>query len=288
MKYLLILPIVKYLILAQTIPLFIYWNPSPDAIHFGLFAIKWYGILWGTGLMLCFFIEEYILKKLHRDDEKLTLAIQYIFIGGLIGARLAHIVFYNLDYYLANPVEIVEVWKGGLASHGGLVGGIIGLYLFCRRNKDYNFLWSLDMAAISVPILASLIRIGNLLNSELYGTPASVPWAFIFARVDNVPRHPVVLYEAIAYLLLQFIMLGLFSKYKESKPGIYISTLLIYLFTVRFLLEFFKVPDGAMLFHAISKTQALNVPFIVAGLIFAFYTLTRKVNYRAEIPNSKL
>ena len=269
--------------------LFIEWNPSPVAFHvpFIHLAIRWYGLLWGLSLMMCFYSTEYIFKQLKRDDEKVSVVIMYVFFGGLIGARLAHVIFYNLDYYLQYPGKIMAVWEGGLASHGGLLGGIIGLYLFCRLNKEFNFLWLLDVGSICIPALAALIRFGNLMNSELYGTVTNVPWAFIFPMVDNNPRHPVVVYESIAYLFLQFYMIYIFRKYKDSKPGLYIATLLVGLFTMRFFLEFFKQPDGAMLFNAISKTQALNIPFIITGVVILWMCSKNKLKYRTQTQISK-
>lgn len=263
--------------------LFIPWNPSPDFLSFGIFSIKYYGVLWGASLMAVFFINRYLFIQLGRSDEKVTLGIQYIFIGGLIGARLAHILFYSLDYYLQNPADIIAVWKGGLASHGGVVGGLIGLYLFCRNHKEFGFFWTLDIAIISVPVLAALIRLGNLMNSELCGRPTNVPWGFVFENSPEVsnalPRHPVVLYESIAYFIIQLIMFALFKKYKQNKPGLYLATFLISVFTTRFLLEFFKEPDGAVFFNAISKTQMLNLPFIIAGLVIAYLAATKKLKY---------
>ncbi len=262
--------------------LFIHWNPSPDFFTLGTFSIKWYGVFWGLSLMSCFLIGRYIFKKLGRDDEKITLAIQYIFIGGLIGARLAHIIFYQLDYYLAHPADIIAVWKGGLASHGGVVGGLIGLWLFCKVHKEFTFLWTLDIGLIMVPLLASFIRFGNLMNQELPGKVTDVPWAFIFENspeADTQPRHPVVLYESIAYFFIQLLMLALFNKYREKRPGIYMATFFITVFTTRFLLEFLKEPDGAMILNTISKTQLLNVPFIITGFILAYFVASKKLHY---------
>ncbi|MFN8323215.1 MAG: prolipoprotein diacylglyceryl transferase [Chitinophagales bacterium] len=259
--------------------LFIHWNPNPDFIALGNFSIKWYGALWGLSLIAAFFIERYIFKKLRVDDDKLTIAIQYIFVGGLIGARIAHIVFYSLDYYMLHPSELIAVWKGGLASHGGVVGGLLGLYAFCRVHKEFSFFWLLDHGIISVVLLASLIRLGNLMNSELYGKPTQVPWAFVFEQVDNIPRHAVVLYESIAYLLIQFFMLFIFNRYKDSKPGIYIASFLLLVFTSRFLLEFYKEPDGEMILDIISKTQLLNIPFILTGVVIFYLLTANKLSY---------
>lgn len=232
--------------------------------------------------MSCFFIGNYVFKKLNRDNEKVTLLIQYMFIGGLIGARLAHIIFYSLDFYIAHPEDILAVWKGGLASHGGFVGAVIGLYLFCRVHSEFGFFWILDIGMVCVALLASLIRFGNLMNSELYGKPTDVPWAFVFQQVDNLPRHAVVLYESISYFLIQILMLVLFNRYKESKPGLYIAVFLITVFGIRFLLEFFKVPDGNM-FGPISKTQLLNLPFIATGLLITYFVSAKKLHYTNPI-----
>ena len=235
--------------------------------------------MWGLSLFSGFFLGDYVFKKSNKDREQVTIIIQYVFIGGLIGARLAHIIFYQLDYYIANPQDIIAVWKGGLASHGGVAGGLLGLYIYCKRHKDFDFFWTLDHGIICVMFLASFIRFGNLMNSELYGKPSSAPWAFVFQQVDNVPRHPVVLYESIAYFFIQFLMLYLFNKYRESKPGIYLVVFLLGVFTVRFLLEFFKDPDG-MFWGPISKTQALDLPFIIAGTVLLYFVANGKLKYK--------
>ena len=261
--------------------LFIHWNPNPDFIAIGNFSIKWYGVLWGLSLFSVFFIEQYVFKKLNLDEEKITLAIQYVFICGLIGARLAHIIFYQLNFYIAHPEDILAVWKGGLASHGGVVGAFLGLYLFSKRNKEFSIFWLLDHAVIGALLLASLIRLGNLMNSELYGIPTNVPWAFVFEQVDNIPRHPVVLYESIAYFLIQILLILLFNKYKESKPGIYLVVFFIVIFTTRFFLEFFKEPEGNLFFDTISKTQMLNLPFIIAGIILSYFVFDNKLRYNS-------
>ncbi len=263
----------------QDILLYINWNPIPDAITIGHFSIKWYGIMWGISLMVSFFVAEYVFKKANKDTDKITLIIQYIFIFGLIGARLGHVFFYGFDYYMNHPLEIPAVWKGGLASHGGVIGALVGIYFFCRTDKEFSFFWLLDHSVIIVMFLASFVRFGNLMNSELYGTRTNVLWAFIFERADNIPRHPVVLYESIAYLFIQFLMLYLFNKYKETKPGIYLVVFLLLVFGVRFMLEFYKEPDGGLIF-GISKTQALNLPFIIAGATLFYFVLRGKLQYK--------
>jgi len=259
--------------------LFINWGPDAIAFHLGPIAVQWYGLFWGSGLMATFFIGQYILRTLKRDEDKLTILIQYIFVLGIIGARLMQVFYYEHDYFFAHPEKIIAVWEGGLASHGGLIGGVLGLLIFCYRNPDYGIMWTLDHAAIAVLTLAGLIRIGNLFNSELYGTPTTMPWGFIFTHVDNVPRHPVVLYEAISYFTLQLIQLYLFNRYKEAKPGLYVAVFFIGLFGTRFMLEFLKVPEGDLIFNAISSTQLLNIPFIITGFVFLYLMLNKKLSY---------
>ncbi|MCW5907353.1 MAG: prolipoprotein diacylglyceryl transferase [Chitinophagales bacterium] len=261
--------------------LFIHWNPDPNAFTTGFLSIQWYGVMWGLGLLSTFFIGTSIFRALKRDDEKLTILIQYMFVAGLLGARLAQVLFYELDYFVANPGKIIAVWEGGLASHGGVAGAIIGILVFCKRHKDYSLFWSIDHAAIAVVLLASLIRFGNLMNSEIPGKETDVPWAFIFEKVDNVPRHPVVLYESVAYFFIQIFMLLLFVKYKDTKPGIYTIAFLLVVFTTRFLLEFFKEPEGSLIAGIISKTQLLNVPFIICGIVLLILFFNRKLSYNS-------
>ncbi len=258
---------------------FIHWNPSPDFVSVGMFSIKWYGLFWGLSLIGCFLIQRFVFQQLGFEDEKITLIIQYVFVGGLVGARLAHVAFYQLDFYLQNPQDILSVWKGGLASHGGVVGGLVGLYVFSRVHKEFPFFRTLDLGIISVAILASLVRLGNLMNSELYGKSTDVPWAFIFKQVDEVPRHAVVLYESIAYFVIQVILIILFRRVKLSRPGIYVAVFFTTVFIARFLLEFFKVPDGMVVLEVISKTQLLNLPFIALGIVLSYMVYKKKLHY---------
>lgn len=267
--------------------LYINWNVNPEAFHIGFLSIKWYGLLWGTGLMSTFFLGSYILKTLGRDEEMLTILIQYIFVFGLIGARLAQVFFYEWDYFSSHPEKIIAVWEGGLASHGGVLGGLLGLLIFCRRNSDYPLFWTIDHAAIVVLLLAALIRLGNLMNSEIVGKATEVPWAFVFQSYDSVPRHPVVLYESIAYFFIQLLQLYLFRKYRDTRPGIYLVVFFLLVFSVRFLLEFFKVPEGRLFFGVISKTQMLNVPFILTGIVFLVLVMRKQLRYKLS-PHGRL
>jgi len=267
--------------------LYINWNPNPNAIDLGFMTIQWYGIMWALSIFSTYFMGQWLLKGMNRTDEKLTTIIQYIFIGGLLGARFAHVFFYDWDFFSAHPEYILMVWKGGLASHGGLVGGIIGLILFCKRNEDdFPLFWTMDHAAITVLFLASFIRLGNLMNSEIVGKPTDVPWAFVFTQYDSIPRHPVVLYESMVYFILQLVLIVLYHIYKQSKPGLYMAVFFTFVFGTRLIIEFLKEPEGGLYFNAISKTQLLNVPFIVTGIVLLLLVMQGKLRYKLPVLNT--
>ena len=249
--------------------LFIHWSIHPDIpLPFHFFTVQWYGLMWTLSIFGCFFLGKWILEKEHLTEEHLVLLIQYIFLGAIIGARLGQVIFYNPTYFLAHPVDIVQVWKGGLASHGGVVGGLMAIYFFHRAHPQYGLLWLFDRVALIIYLPCSLIRLGNLFNSELVGKATDVCWAFIFDRVDTVPRHPVVLYESICYALLLLLVLTIYRSTASMRVGFYASFFFIATFSVRFLLEFMKEPEGDLIFNCMSKTQLLSVPMIVLGLVF--------------------
>ncbi len=256
---------------------FIHWNVNPNLpLPFDFFTVQWYGLMWSLSIISCFYLGKWILKSENLDEEKLILIVQYVFIGAIVGARLGQVLFYQFDFFLANPVEIFKIWKGGLSSHGGVLGGLAGLFFFEKKYKEYPFLWLLDKTSIILFVPAALIRLGNLFNSELYGKETDVPWAFIFERVDYFPRHPVVLYESIAYFILFGVILKLYRIYGSAKRGMYAAFFFFMLFTVRFFLEFFKVAEGELYFRVVSKTQLLNVPFIITGFITFLYFQRKK------------
>ena len=180
-----------------------------------------------------------------------------------------------LVYYFSDPIKILKIWEGGLASHGGAIGALIGLYLF-KRNTKYTYLWLLDRLAIPTALLATFIRTGNLFNSEIVGLPTTVPWAIIFERFDTLPRHPAQVYEALSYL---FIFIVLFILYKTTKmkhkSGMLFGILLSFVFSARLLIEFVKTTQEA--YHSdlwLNTGQLLSIPFILAGLLLVM--LARK------------
>ncbi|MEC7840176.1 MAG: prolipoprotein diacylglyceryl transferase [Chlamydiota bacterium] len=200
----------------------------------------------------------------------------YIIAGTLIGSRLGHVFLYDWPRYKNNPIDIIKIWEGGLASHGGTVGVFIALYLYWRHiRRDYPeipFLSLLDKVCVPTALVAFFIRIGNFINQEILGTKTTVPWAIIFGNPADgsgvYPRHPVQLYEAFAYLGTFFIMLWLWSKKREElKHGFITGLFFVLIFTSRFFLEYFKMPQGMMIDESMIQTgQLLSIPFIIFGI----------------------
>ena len=266
--------------------LYIYWNPDTVLCHLGPLTIRWYSTCWLVGLLLSYFTVKYLYRKLNLPDEKFEPLFLYCFIGILIGARLGHCLFYEPDYFLSSGTHIIEMllpirqdmygsWHftgyEGLASHGGTIGIILALLLYSRNLKVK--MWTvLDTISISVPITAGFIRMGNLMNSEIIGKPTDVPWAFIFERVDMLPRHPGQLYEAIAYFCF-FFVLWYFWRKKPQLVGtsFFFGLDILLIFTFRFFIEYTKEVQEAfeegMIFD---MGQILSVPFILLGAYFTW------------------
>lgn len=282
--------------------LFINWNPSEVMGHLGPITLRWYGMCWLIGLVGSYFMVKWLYKDQKIKDELFDPLFIYCFIGILVGARLGHCLFYEPDYFLSSGTHFIEMfvpmhqmadgtWKytgyAGLASHGGTLGLMIALWLYCRNTK-MNIWHVLDDIAIATPIAACFIRLGNLMNSEIIGKPTDVPWAFIFEQVDGIPRHPGQLYEALAYFCFIFVMLYFYQKSKKdegikaNKPsssishlsskkvgsGFFFGLVLTLIFTFRFFIEYTKADqvdfEAGMPFN---MGQLLSVPFIIIGIV---------------------
>ena len=261
---------------------FIVWDPDLVAFQLGPITVRWYGLMWIIGLALAYLVVKRLYKEQKIKDEYFDPLFIYCFFGILIGARLGHCIFYQPEDFLTSWKGIVEMvlpihfmadgsWKvvgyAGLASHGGTLGLMIALWLYVRKTK-LSIWMVLDNIAIATGITACFIRLGNLMNSEIIGKITDVPWAFIFEKVDAVPRHPGQLYEAIAYALLFFIMWALHKKMPENiGTGWYFGFCLTYIFTFRFLIEYTKEIQEA--FEAtlpLDMGQILSIPFIIIGV----------------------
>lgn len=261
---------------------YIIWNPSIEAFSIGSYSFRWYSLCWLFGLVIAYFVVRKLYKEQKIKDELFDPLFFYCFFGILIGARLGHCIFYQPDYFLTSFKGFVEMllpihflpdggWKmtgyAGLASHGGTAGLMLALWLYCKRTK--LSLWTvLDNIAIATGTTACFIRLGNLMNSEIIGKASDVSWAFIFEKVDMLPRHPSQLYEAIAYALLFVILWALHKKWPEKiGTGWYFGFCLTYIFTFRFLIEYTKELQEA--FEAslpIDMGQILSIPFVIIGV----------------------
>ena len=265
---------------------FIYWNPETVICHLGPLAIRWYSTCWLVGLLLAYFIVKYLFRQQKLPDEKFEPLFLYCFIGILVGARLGHCLFYEPGYFLTSWNHFIEMllpirqdvygnWHftgyEGLASHGGTIGIILALLLYSKNLKVG--MWTiLDIISISVPVTACFIRLGNLMNSEIIGKPTDVPWAFVFEKIDMLPRHPGQLYEAIAYACF-FFVLWYFYKKKSALVGtsFFFGLDIFLIFTFRFFIEYTKEVqesfEQGMLFD---MGQILSVPFILIGGYFTY------------------
>lgn len=267
---------------------YILWNPDVEAFHLFGFSVRWYSLCWLIGLVLAYFIVQRLYKQQKIKDELFDPLFLYCFFGILLGARLGHCLFYQPEYYLTSWQHFIEMivpihflpaggWKfvgyEGLASHGGTIGLIVALYLYYRRTR-LNLWQVLDNIAIATPITACFIRLGNLMNSEIIGKVTDVPWAFIFERVDKMPRHPGQLYEAIAYFVFFFVGVWLYRKHPQRVgTGFFFGLCLTLIFTFRFFIEYTK--DIQVDFESgmpLNMGQILSLPFIAIGI----YCMRRK------------
>jgi phosphatidylglycerol:prolipoprotein diacylglycerol transferase len=274
---------------------FIHWNIDPEIINIMGFSLRYYGILFATGLLLCAYILRWIFTKENISLDKLDTLTIYGLIGIFVGMRLGHCLFYDPSYYFDHPLEMLlpiqQTDTGdykftgylGLASHGGVVGLIIALILYSKKTQE-SIINTVDLIGVVAPLGGCFIRLGNLMNSEVIGFPTNVPWAFIFERDDNLPRHPTQLYEAISYLS---ILLLTFYLYKTNRPklknGFFFGTSISLIFIARFFIEFVKerqVPFEEQM--QLDMGQLLSIPFILVGLGFAIYGLLKTKRDKQE------
>jgi phosphatidylglycerol---prolipoprotein diacylglyceryl transferase len=265
---------------------FITWSPDPEIFRVGGLAIRWYGLLFALSFVFGYIIMLRIFRKEGIPDKVLDTLTTYMVIGTVVGARLGHCLFYEPGYYLANPLKILYVWEGGLASHGAAVGIIIVLLLFARNQKK-TFLWVMDRIVIVVALSGFLIRMGNLANSEIFGVPTTLPWGFLFERASNpaealLPRHPTQIYEGLSYLLIFFYLFWYYYK-KDGKPagGYLFGMFMILVFGMRFLIEFLKEPQvGFEQSMLLNMGQLLSIPLILAGIYFVYRASTASAKTR--------
>lgn len=248
----------------------IVWDVNPVMVELGPLQIRYYGLLFAMGFLIGYFIVKHFFVYEKAPLNEIDKMSMYIILGAVIGARLGHVFFYEPQFYLKDPVQILMIWKGGLASHGGAIGLIVGLWLYSKKSWNKSLLHVMDRIAIPTALAGSFIRLGNLFNSEIYGHETDLPWGFIFVRDGNtVPHHPTQIYESLAYFL---IFVFLFVLYKRLKGvinrGLIVGWSLVLIFILRFFVEFIKnVQVDFETNMILNMGQILSIPFIIVGII---------------------
>ncbi|MBX2874262.1 MAG: prolipoprotein diacylglyceryl transferase [Saprospiraceae bacterium] len=263
------------------------WSPEPEIINIFGFSLRYYGILFAGGLILCIYLLGWIFKKESIPPQNLDKLSIYGMIGIIAGARLGHCLFYEPSYYLSHPLEMILpitfpseggiafIGYQGLASHGGALGLLIVLYLYSRKTGQ-SMIKTIDLIAVVAALCCGFIRIGNFMNSEIIGIPTARSWGVIFKRVDDVARHPAQLYEAAAYLTIFIVMMILYTKMRHRfQDGFFFGLVLVLCFTARFVIEFVKENqvgfEDQMTFN---MGQLLSLPYILIGIGCILYSLS--------------
>lgn len=265
---------------------YITWTVDPAIFTIGTKEIRWYGLAFAIGFLIGYRIVEQMWKKEKLPIAWLESLSIYTMLGMIIGARLGHCLFYSPGYYLANPLEMIKVWEGGLASHGGTLGIIIAIWFYSRKVSHHSMMWSFDKLVVPTGFVAALIRLGNLMNHEIFGHVTDVPWAFRFVEnlgafrqgaepIFTLPSHPTQLYEALCYFVTFGVCMWLyFRKEAWKREGLIFGIFMIMIFGSRFFIEFMKndqeaFEEGMML----NMGQWLSIPFVIGGIYFVWRAL---------------
>jgi prolipoprotein diacylglyceryl transferase len=251
---------------------FIHWNANPEIFQLGPFSVRWYGFLFASGFLIGYYIGERMMKSENVSQKWIDSLFFYIIIATIIGARLGHVFFYGWDYYSQHPSEIFMVWHGGLASHGGTLGILIALIIHAKIITKRSVLWTLDRVVVPTALVAAFIRLGNLMNSEIYGIQTTLPWGFIFERNgETVAKHPTQIYEALAYILTFVVLMYMYWRTRARYcEGLIFGLFFTAIFGARFLIEFIKEDQEA--FEAtmsLNMGQWLSIPFVLGGIYLA-------------------
>ncbi|MBR1871979.1 MAG: prolipoprotein diacylglyceryl transferase [Bacteroidales bacterium] len=264
--------------------LYINWNVSPEIFHIGPLEIRWYSLLFVSGFIIGWFIVRWFFRREGVPESLLDPLLYTLLICTIVGARLGHCLFYQPDYYLTSWEGFLEIfmpWKGGLASHGGTIALLFGMWWYTNKygkKNGFDFLWLVDRLVIPICFAAALIRLGNLFNSEIYGDVTTLPWGFVFERNgETEPKHPTQLYEALSYTILGFVLLWMYlKKLDKLNRGTIFGLFFTVLFGMRFLIEFIKEPQvGFEQDMVLNMGQLLSIPFIVGGLVVMIWSILR-------------
>ena len=255
---------------------FIHWNVNPEIFQLGPFSVRWYGLLFASGFLIGYYIGEKMLRSENVPQKWIDSVFFYIIIATIVGARLGHVFFYGWDYYSQNPSEIIKVWHGGLSSHGGTLGILVAIIIYSKVVTKRSMLWILDRIVVPTALVAAFIRLGNLMNSEIYGVQTSLPWGFIFERNgETVAKHPTQLYEALSYIITFIVLTYMYWKTRaKNKEGLIFGLFFMFIFGARFFIEFIKEDQEAFeAGMALNMGQWLSIPFVLGGLLLAIRAL---------------
>jgi len=270
---------------------YIHWNVSPEIFSLGPLHVRWYGLMFAVGFLFGYSHVEKMFKHENLELKWLESLFIYMIAATIVGARLGHVLFYGWDYYSQHPIEILYVWQGGLASHGGTLGILIALFFWSKKVSKRSILWVLDRVVVPTALVAALIRFGNLMNSEIYGVETTMPWGFIFERNDEtIAKHPTQIYESLSYLFTFAIMLYMYWKTKaKDYQGLIVGVFFTLVFTARFLIEYIKEDQEA--FEAtmsLNMGQWLSIPFVLAGISLIVLAIKKgPVIYQNQVAGSK-
>lgn len=265
----------------------IVWDVNPVFFSIGNFDVRYYGFTWalaiGVGLLL--FANFSKREGLPNSDAVADSVFWYVAIATIIGSRLGHCLFYEPEYYLTNPIQILNLRQGGMASHGAAIGMLVGLWLFARKNK-LPYIWGLDRVAMAASVGGAFVRFGNLINSEIYGNPTDLPWGFVFVRNgETLPMHPTQIYEALCYLLTFGILALMYYKFDQGRrhPGLLFGVGLVGIFLSRFFIEYIKNPQEAFESNmSLYMGQWLSIPFVVLGVVMIGLSFTAR--FKSYVP----
>ncbi len=263
---------------------YITWDVSPVIFKLGFFTLRWYSLAFMVGFLVGYEIVARMFRHEGAPERWLGLLLMWTVAGTIVGARLGHVFFYEWDLFSQNPIKILYVWEGGLASHGGAIGVILGVILFSIVTTKRSPLWTFDRLVVPIALVGGLIRLGNLMNSEIFGHATTLPWGFRFvnspewqALYAGQACHPTQIYEAICYFALFALLMWMYwRKNAEERPGLIFGVFLIGIFTPRFFIEFIKNPQEAFeQSMALNMGQWLSIPFIIAGISLIIYAMRR-------------
>lgn len=265
----------------------IVWNIRPEVFSFSPLP-RWYSLVFAIGIGGAWAIMRSMFRREGKPLELIDSLLIYTVVGMMVGMRLGHVLFYQPDYYFQpeHLIEIPMIWKGGYASHGGFAGVIVSLWLFARKHRETSMLWLMDHMAVVSMFTAGCIRVGNFFNSEMIGHAATVPWAIVFQQIDNIPRHPAQLYEAIGYFAICGIFWLIYSRSRIAEaPGQLAGWIIVCGFGWRFLCEFFKEDQvGFEQGMTLNMGQLLSLPFMAIGLLMAL--AAAKKRRESQVPRA--